>query len=159
MSISNEQSLFSRQISPIHQALMAFGGVLLFCIISSFFNMSNEKLSQQFPWMIAAAFTLVYALFNSIFWISAQNSSQYISQSIMSYVGLAVVSGLLAYAISGLKPSEAGSIKAIFIILTFGYVVFLAIMGTIKQLIKFLNKEEQNKLAGKGRKKGRRKRR
>jgi hypothetical protein len=77
----------------------------------------------------------------------------------MSYVGLAAVSGFLAYAISGLKPSEAGSIKTIFIILTIGYIVFLAIMGTIKQLINFLNKEEENKLAGKGRKQGKRKRR
>jgi FtsH-binding integral membrane protein len=158
MPTYEQKSLFSRQVSPIYQALMAFGGVLLFCILSSFFSMSNEKLTQQFPWMIAAAFMLVYALFNSVFWISAKNNSQYISQSVISYVGLAAASGLLAYAISGLKPSEAGSIKTIFIILTMGYVVFLAIMSTIKQLITFLNKEEQNKLEGKGRKKGKRKR-
>lgn len=158
MPTSEQKSLFSRQISPFHQALMAFGGVVLFCVLSLFFSMSNEKLTQQLPWMVAAAFILVYALFNSIFWISAKDSSKYISQSVLSYVGLAVVSGLLAYAITGLKPSEAGSIKSIFIILTIGYIVFLAIMGTIKQLINFLNKEEENKLAGKGRKKGKRKR-
>lgn len=157
MSISNGKSLFSKQVSPVYQALLAFGGVVIFSVIGSFFSLSNEKLSQQFPWMIAAAFMLVYALFNSVFWISATNNAEYISRSISSYVGLAVASGLLAYAISGLAPSEAGSIKAIFLILTIGYVVFLAIMGTIKQLIKFFNKEEKNKLAGKGRKRGKRK--
>jgi len=149
MPNSQGQSLFSKQVHPRILALLAFGGVLLFSLLGQFMNFGSDKMFEQFPWMIAAAFMLVFAIFNSVFWISSTNTSKYLSQSIIYYVLLAMASGLLAYAISGISPNEAGSIRAIFIILTIGYMVFMAIMGTIKFLIGFFNQEEKNKLEGK----------
>lgn len=143
------QSLFSKQVHPRVLAALAFAGMLFFSLIGQFFDFGTEKMIQQFPWMIAAAFMLVFAIFNSVFWIASDNTAEYLSQSVIYYVILACVSGLAAYAISGISPNDAGSIRAIFIILTIGYMVFMAIMGTIKFLIGFFNREEQNKLAGK----------
>lgn len=156
MTPIKSQSLFAKQVHPWMQALFAFAGMLVFSLLGNAFDFGNEQLSQQFPWIISAAFMLVFALFNSILWISANSMSKYLSQSIICYVGLAVAAGFLAYAITGLAPNEAGSIKAIFLILTIGYIVFLAIMGTIRQLVGFFNREQENKLSGKKRRKRRR---
>ncbi len=158
MNESSGESLFSKQVHPRIQAGLAFVGVLVFGGLGNMVGLENPKIASQFPWMIAAAFMLVFALFNSVFWIAAEKTGEYLSQSVVWYIILAVASGLFAYAASGITPNEAGSIKAIFIILTFGYVVFLAIMGTIKFLIQFLNKEQKTKLEGKKRIKRRRKR-
>lgn len=159
MSQIESQSLFSKQVQPRTQALLAFSGILVFSLIGSAFDFENEKLTEQFPWVISAAFMLVFALFNSILWIPSQNSSSYLSQSVICYIALAFAAGLLAYAITGIAPQDAGSIKAIFLILTMGYIVFLAIMGTIKQLIVFFNNEQEKKLSGKSTTKKRRRKR
>lgn len=156
MEYSTGESLFSKQIHPKIQAFIALGGVIIFSGIGKAIGLGSEEMAQRFPWMISAAFMLVFAIFNSVFWISAKESKTYLTQSIIWYALLALGAGVIAFLISGISPEEAGSIKAIFIILTIGYTVFMGIMGTIKFLIGFLNKEEKNKIEGKQRVKRRR---
>lgn len=100
--------------------------------------------SERFPWMTAAAFLLLFSIFNTVGSIFSVNRSQYWRRSIYSFIGLALSSGLLAWAFSSLSISEAGSYRWIFFVLTLGYLVFVSIMNIARTIVEFAQREEWN---------------
>ena len=67
--------------------------------------------------------------------LKAASMNKYWSRSIMAFMGLLVVSGLLATVFSGLSIDEAGSFRWLFVVLTFGYLVFLSIVRLMKKIV------------------------
>ncbi len=150
--MTNGQSLFAQKLEPYKQALIVFGIAIIFQFANYILSPPNPSL----PWMLVGAFLLFFGIFNSVFSLTADSINKYWGQSILCYIGLVLAMGGIAWAISGQTLSETGTFQIIFMILTFGYLVFLSIMGLIKRLISFFNAEEEKKLTGKGRKKRRR---
>lgn len=101
-------------------------------------------IQDRFPWMVAASFMLLFAMFNSIFSIAAKNRAQYWGASIYSFLGLAGAAGTTAYLISGLSLGEAGSYWWIFIVVTIGYLVFVSLVGAMRFIVEFAQREEWN---------------
>ncbi len=151
------QSLFSKAIDPFKMAGMCLAGAIVIIGFMAIARACGIQLPAKFPWLISGAFTMVFAIFNSVFIITAENTNKYWGRSLLAYIAFVISSGLLAYLVSGMSPGEAGSFKAIYIILTFGYLVFISIMGTIRFLLKFLDKEQEKKLSGHYTKKRKRK--
>lgn len=144
MSTQNE-SLFEKSIDPIVQAGVALGGVLAFIVISKLVHLTGlMEVPVRFPWMASAAFMLLFALFNSVFSLSSENMMKYWGRSVYSFMGLAVGAGLLAYLFSSLSIGEAGSYKWIYMVVSFGYLVFLSMMATMRKVVEFAQKEEWN---------------
>lgn len=138
-------SIFEKAIDPVIQAAIAFGGGLVFIIISKFINaIGLMSVSVKFPWMTAAAFLLLFALFNSLYSLTAKSMMKYWGRSIYSFMGLAACSGFSAYLFSSLTISEAGSYRWIFFVVTFGYMVFLSLMAFLRKIVEFAQKEEWN---------------
>ncbi len=102
------------------------------------------EVSVKFPWMSAASFLLIFSVFNAIGSIFSPNRAKYWGRSMYSFVGLALLSGLMAWAFSHLSISEAGSYRWIFIVLTFGYLVFVSIMNIARLIVEFAQREEWN---------------
>ncbi len=48
----------------------------------------------------------------------------------------------MAYLFSSLSLNEAGSYRWIFTVLSFGYLVFLSILGFVKRIVEFAEKED-----------------
>lgn len=143
--MEKQKSLFDLSVDPIRMAGLACLISLGFMLIAKLIQASGLiDISQRFPWMTAAAFMLVFALFNSIFSISSPNLNKYWSRSIFSFAGLAAANGLLAYLLSGLTIWEAGSYSWIYVVLTFGYLVFISLMGFLKKIVEFAQREEWN---------------
>ena len=141
----NTNSVFYKSYDPLMQAALVLGLGLIVMIGGKLFGMTNIlSVSELFPWMTASAFLLFFAMFNSIFSLSSKDHNQYFGRSIMAYAGLVVGSGLLAYLFSSISIHEAGSYKWIIMILTFGYLVFLSMMGFIKKIVEYAEKEEWN---------------
>ncbi|MTB50288.1 hypothetical protein [Lewinella sp. W8] len=139
-------SIFERNVDPIHQALFTLGAVLVVDILGSGVAAATEDVETNlFPWLCAASFLLFFALFNAILSASAPNMLRYWQRSIYSFMGLALGSGLLAWAFSSLTISEAGSYRWIFIVVTVGYLVFLSMIAFLKKIVTFAQKEEWNK--------------
>jgi MFS family permease len=139
-------SIFERNIDPIYQALFTLGAVLVVDIVGSGVSAATEDVvANRFPWLCAASFLLFFALFNSILSAAAPNMLKYWQRSIYSFMGLAIGSGLLAWAFSSLTISEAGSYRWIFIVVTVGYLVFLSMIAFLKKIVNFAQKEEWNK--------------
>lgn len=144
MSTQNE-SLFEKSIDPVLQAAVALGGVLAFIVVAKFIDLIGlMEIPERFPWMTAAAFLLLFALFNSVFSLSSENMLKYWGRSVYSFLGLAAAAGGLAYLFSSLSIGQAGSYKWIYVVVSIGYLVFLSMMATMRKVVEFAQKEEWN---------------
>ncbi len=143
--MDNKSSFFDKAYNPFwHAALMFAVGLVI---------MLGGKLSQKmglfgaddlFSWMTASAFLLLFAISNSIFSIAAPDLNKYWIQSMLSFAVLAAASAGAAFVFSSLWIDEAGSYQWIFFVVTFGYLVFLSLVGFAKRIIEFAQKEEWN---------------
>lgn len=145
MSQYEEQSLFAKAYNPILFAGGIFTAHLVFVLVSKLVHLTGlVEVGQRFPWVSAASFLLFFAVFNSIFSLSAKNAGQYWSRSMLSFAGLAIANGMVAWLFSSLTISEAGSYRWIYVVVTFGYLVFMSIMNLIKKIVEFAQREEWN---------------
>ncbi len=143
--VYERSSFLAKAYNPFHvsgvvagvSALVMLGGKL-------FFLMGWLGVSQSFPWLTAASFVLVYAIFNSVFTLSSKNLDRYMGRSILAFLALVLVSGVLARLISGMPMDEAGTYKWIFFVLSFCYLVFISIMGLVKRIVAYAQREEWN---------------
>lgn len=62
----------------------------------------------------------------------------------MSFMAVAALSGGTAYLLSGIAINDAGSYRWIYIVVTIGFLVFMSIMGFMKRIVEFAQKEEWN---------------
>lgn len=100
--------------------------------------------TNRFPWLNAASFMLFFAVLNSIYSITAKSVPHYWGLSMYSFMIVAGLSGLQAWAFSGISIVDAGSYMWIYVVVTFGYLVFLTIMAVLKKVVAFAEKEEWN---------------
>jgi drug/metabolite transporter (DMT)-like permease len=141
--MSQPESIFARTFNPIYQAGMALGGVVLFSLVAKLAHSTGlVDVPQRFPWMAAASFMLLFALFNSIFSLSSENLMKYWGKSLYCFMGLAAGAGFFAYLLSSLTMNEAGSYRWIYIVVAIGYLVFLSMMAMLRRIVEFAQREE-----------------
>ncbi len=139
------QSFFDKAYNPVYQALASLAGVIVIIVLSKMASaIGLIEIPDRFPWLTAASFILLFSLFNSVFSLASDNMMKYWGRSIYSFLGLAAVSGMIAYLVSQIPISEAGSYRWIYFVLFIGYLVFLSMMATIKRIVEFAQKEEWN---------------
>jgi len=144
-STGAQTSVFERAYDPLPQALVTYAGVAVFIIGGKLVQLTGLlEMSNRFPWMIAAAFLLFFAMLNSVFSLSSKSMMRYWGRSVYCFMGLAVLSGLTAWLFSGLTIGEAGSYRWIFIVVTIGYLIFLSIVTFMRNIVDFAQKEEWN---------------
>lgn len=152
MKISDEQ--FMQYVyNPIYQAgLFLLAGILVTASAKVIALAGVTEVSERFPWLSAASFLLMFAIFNSLSSLAIKESNRYWGRAIMSFMGLAAVSGFVAYLFSGLSIWEAGSYSWIYVVLSVGYLVFLGMMSFMKAVVQFAQREEWNQPNKKNRK-------
>lgn len=96
------------------------------------------------PWVVLCGLILFFAVCNSVLSLYTEDLNKYWMQSIISFVALLVVGGLLAWGISGVSISNAGSVKWLYFVFTFGYLVFLSIVNLLKFFVKLAQKQDKN---------------
>ncbi len=141
--IEPKTSIYYKAYNPLMQALGIFILGILVSLIGKLINtLGILEIGNRFPWMCSASFLLFFALINSISSLSAEDLNKYWGRSMLAFAGLAIASGLTAYGLSSLSINEAGSYRWIFIVLTFGYLVFLSIIGLMKNIVEFAERED-----------------
>lgn len=131
--------------NPLIQAGLTYLGVLIMIASGAIVKTTGlMPVSPRFPWMCAAAFMLLFALFNSVFALAVKDVTRYWGRSIYSFLGLAAIAGLTAYLTSSLSISEAGSFRWIYIVVTIGYLIFLGMVSLLRTIVDFAQKEEWN---------------
>lgn len=132
--------------NPIHQAIYILIAGILFMGISVVFPMSPQaKMAQAMPWVIACAMVLLFALANAVLSLMTKEGQRYWMVSIFSYAGLFIVLCVLARIISGIGIDEAGSIRWVLTVFTFGYLILLSIVNLIKFFVFLAERSDAKK--------------
>jgi hypothetical protein len=130
---------------PIVQAGLVFSLGIFLMITAWLLTITNVFLQDPlFPWSISSAFLLLFALFNSLLSLRADNFAKYWGSSVYSYMALAFGSGLAAWLFSGIDLRDAGTYRWIYLVVTFGFLVFLSMVNFMKRIVNFAEKEEWN---------------
>lgn len=136
-------SLLEQKIDPSRQALYFFVASVVFMVVSWLFNQTGlYEPDRLFPWSIATAFTLLFAIFNSLMSLTADSFVRYWGRSMYSFLGLAFLNGGAAWLISGVPLGQAQSYRWIYVVITFGFLVFLSMVNLIKKIVQFAEREE-----------------
>jgi drug/metabolite transporter (DMT)-like permease len=143
--MDDSTSIFEKTFDPVYQAAIALGGVIVISILAKLLGLTGlVDIPQRFPWMSAASFMLLFAVFNSVFSLSSKKLMKYWARSFYSFMGLAAGAGLFAYLLSSLTIDQAGSYRWIYIVVTVGYLVFMSMMAMLRRIVNFAQREEWN---------------
>ncbi len=143
MKLDPNKSIFEYEIRPLYQALAVLAIIVIICGIAKLAILAgwfSPKL--YFPYVVTFSFLLFYALGNCLLSFECEDQAKYWTESILSYMGLSALGYGLCYLFSGLTINEAASFKWIYFVFTFGYVILLTIMRSIRKIVKFAQKED-----------------
>lgn len=140
---NTESSIYDKVYDPIMQAGLVLSLILGVTILGKLINaIGIMSVSDQFPWTTATSFLLFFAIFNSVISLASKDLNKYWGRSMLSFAILAGISAGLAYFFSALSIEEIGPYKWIYFVLTFGYLVFLSILGFMKRIVDFAERED-----------------
>ena len=146
--LNSDKSIFEYNISPFKQAGAVLLLIILFILVTVVFgSLGFAETDEGTPWLVACSMTFFFAIGNSVMSLAADDQNTYWWQSILSFVLLAVLGGSIAYLFSGATVGEVDSYKWLYVVFTFGHILFLAIVRTMKRLVK-IAKEQDNRLRG-----------
>lgn len=138
-------SFDSRITDPFAQgALICAGAFALMLLSWASGAIGIYSFEPLFPWSIAAAFSLLFALLNSLMSLRADSFARYWGRSMYGYLGSAFLMGLAAWMFSGIPLREAGTYRMVYIAVSFGFLVFLSMINFMKKIVQFAEREEWN---------------
>lgn len=130
--------------NPLLQVAVILVLILLANAVAKMVQVFGFEVEQRLPWTISTTFILFFAVLNALMSLSSGNLEKYWGRSILAYLFLAGGAALMAWLFSSLSIDEAGPYRWIYIVLTFGYLFFLSLIGFIKKIVDYAQKEEWN---------------
>jgi hypothetical protein len=127
-----------KTISPVLQfaVFAGLGGISI--IITSF--IAQEKLTI---WMFAAAFLLLFSIFNNVQSMFVVDFKKYVIHSVYAFTFLLIGLILLASTFSGLSIYEASPYRNIFLVLFISNFIFISMIMMVKGLLIFLGEKDE----------------
>ena len=137
------KSLYAKKISPFVQVGVVIAIIAVFNLLVLAIRPLGLFTDVAIPWLISTSFVLFFALVNSVLSIASDQHNKYWLHSILSYTILLIVGGFIAYLFSGLTIDEAGSYRWILLIFSMSYILFLAIVRTMKKIVGIAQKQDK----------------
>jgi hypothetical protein len=136
-------TLSDQKLTPPVQAALVLGVSLILMLGGVVLDKTGiMQMDRLYPWTIATGLLLLFAMVNSVSSLRADNFNKYWSASMYSYISLALCNGAAAWLASGVPVGEAESYKAIYVVVTVGFLVFISMVNMIKKIVSFAEKEE-----------------
>ena len=146
--VNSDKSIFEYNISPFVQLAAVLITIAVFILVSSGAGaIGLLDVDGGTPWLIAVSLTFFYTIGNSVMSLATDDQNNYWWQSILSYVLLALLGGSIAYLFSGVTVGEVDSYKWLYVVFTFGHILFLTIVRTMKRIVN-LAKKQDSRLRG-----------
>jgi hypothetical protein len=141
---TSDKSLFEKDVSPFLQLKYALLVTLSIQLIYFLFNHGSEKIMVlRNYYTIALSFTLVFGLFNAVLSLSSKDENKYFAFSLLNYFIFCVVTIISAYFLSGINIDDAGSYRWIYFVFSFGYLLFIGIVRTMRFIVLLAQKEDK----------------
>ena len=139
------KSILDLQISPFKQVFFVFALMIVMMMITSAFpDTPYSTTSHLSPWIVVCSMLLFYSLVNCILSFGASSSMNYYLYSIISFAIILVLGGVIAWQVSGVGIGDAGSMKWLYVVMTFSYLILLSIVNLIKFLV-YLSKVKDSR--------------
>ncbi len=133
-----EFSVFNVQVNPL--TLAAFIGAIKLIAIMVMPMISD---SPTACWEVAFTFLLLFSLINSMLSLNSIDQNKYWFQSIVGFVLFAVLGGVVAWKVSGISIYDLESLKIMYLIFTFMYLILLTIIRTMRKIIELAQKHDK----------------
>jgi hypothetical protein len=131
-------------VNPFIQGGIIAAMILLFVGVEAFMKWTGlSEPDQNFPWITSTSLILFYIIANSVISLKAKSIAKYWGKSITTFILLLVLGSLFAYMVSGMTIDEAGTFRWIYFVLTLGYLIFLAIVQTMKRIVDIAIKQDK----------------
>ncbi len=141
--VNSNKSIFEYKISPFLQGGVVLGAIVIFILATIIFGkIGLADTDGGTPWLVACSMTFFFAIGNSVLSLAADDQNTYWWQSILTYVLLVVLGGSSAYLFSGVSIDDAGSYRWLYVVFTFGHILFLTIVRTMKRIVKIAQKQD-----------------
>lgn len=132
----DDPRLFNREIDPVKQGAAVVASIPVFNLLFMIPDwIGFAELPDYHPWALTIGMVLLFAVFNTILSLGADNVTRYWSRSIYSFIGVCILGGLMAWAFSGMPISGNPSIKWLYFVMTFVYLLFLSIINIMRKLV------------------------
>jgi len=136
-------SIFSKQIHPFKQLTFALiSGAAIMLITKALMSSGSIATHNIFFWEVSFSLLLCFALFNCIFSVPYIKRGEYFSRSLISFAVIGFASGGLAYFLSGISVDEAGSLRWLYVVFTFSYLVFISIVNAMRKIMEIAKKQD-----------------
>jgi len=133
-----------KTISPFYQAMLAFMLILISDgIIISTSGLPNNQLFSQI-WTNCIAMVLFYMVVNCLLSLRTSTNTKYVRDSIFAFIILSAAGITVSQLISQKSMDESGSFRWLFVVLATGYMIFLAIINTMKFLLAWAKQQDAN---------------
>lgn len=141
--MNHDKSFLSQNISPFLQAGFVLVLIIVFLLFGKIANTLGFAFEDTYPWLVSCAMLLFFALFNSILSLSANSPNTYWWKSIVSFLAVAGLGAVLATFFSGLTMQEAGAIKWLYFVISFGYLCFISIVNLMKKFVNIAIRQDK----------------
>ncbi len=135
-------SILQRDITPFKQLAIFLFFMVIVEMIFAFPYRNNLTEPSLFAWEVSFTVLLLFAVSNSILSLASKDHNRYWLTSLISYVVLAFFGGLLADFISGVSMDEAGHFRWLYLVFTFGYLVLLTIVSSMRKIIEIAQRQD-----------------
>jgi len=140
----SEPSLLSASIDPLYLALGCLVAACVIMLISYGGLSKSDAPDKSQIYLVSASFVLIYVIFNSILSYGIDNMAKYLPRSIIGFVGLTVISTVVAQLLSGVAIDDAGTYKWLYIVFSMCYIIFLVIVRTMRKIIDLAQEQDKN---------------
>ncbi len=142
--MNRNSNLDYKKFTPYKQGIVVLVLILIINLLTLAGGVGPDRFFQpNIFWINTIAFLLVYALFNSILSIVTEEQNKYWGSSIITFVAICVLGGLMAWLFSGLSIDEAGSFRWIYTVFAMGYIILLAIVRSMRKIVQIAQKQDK----------------
>ena len=130
---------------PLYQALLVVAMTIVFSLFDKMMPHHTELLEiNSGTWIVGTAMILCFIILNTIVALRIEPIIPYWSKSVTYYIGTLVFVYAWSYLLSGKSIDEAGSFRWLWLVLTLVYMVFFAIARSMKRIVDFALKQDEN---------------
>ncbi|GLR16305.1 hypothetical protein [Portibacter lacus] len=137
------RSILKQDISPFKQAAYVIAAIVVLNLLVFIGEKSGMNLGETIHWEISLTLLLFFALMNAVYFLNAEEKGKYWSYSISSYIVVAAISIFISNFMSGFGINDSGSLKWIYFIFSFCYLLFISIIGAMRRIVEIAIKQDE----------------
>lgn len=104
---------------------------------------ASESDAGKSIWIISATSLLLFAFFNAMIQLQAQDPVRYLSRSLYAFLAMIGITMGLAYGLSQGSDFSFNSIRVIYMVIAMCYIIFLVIVYLMRKIMDYAKKQDQ----------------